>query len=73
MANNRLYLYQPSSGKHVFLAKNMGEEWYTNFDDLSERLDRFFEDTWLEDDGYYLELRVEHSDFHGDTRFKELE
>ena len=62
MANNRLYLYQPSSGKYVFLAKHFGKPWYTKYADVGERLDQFFEETYLEDDGYYLELRVEHAD-----------
>jgi hypothetical protein len=41
MANNRLYLLDTKTGEACFLAKAMGDGWYTT-EGTDERLDKFF-------------------------------
>lgn len=63
MANNRLFLYHPGSGKRVLIAKRLGSEFYTGYSDLSERLDKFFEEVPFRDDRFVL--CAEHSEIDG--------
>lgn len=55
MANNRMWLLHRPTGKAVFLAKRMGDGWYTKNDALG--LNEFFDhlqnvatDGWMGDD-----------------------
>ena len=65
MANDRLILKDAVSGKEILIAKNFGGVWQVFYDDLSDKLDAFFYETFAEDGrgAYYLDTEFSEYDF----------
>lgn len=49
MANDRLILKDAITGKQILIAKHFLGEWQVFYDDLSEKLDIFFDETFTKD------------------------
>jgi len=69
MANNRLWLFHPDTGKRFYLAKRMASGWYVpayHHGNTEDALNDFFDSVEFKGAQDHFELRLEDNEFAPD-------